>query len=163
MNIKRYIAVLSASLAAGLSTKAQEWVTLSITNGAMCSVLEVPEGTAVELVTMRFFPQTPIGEIDKYWILNPGVHFYTCSAFTPWLNPGDSIVGPIKLYLNGEPTSLQAYRLAFATFKLHQFKKNASLITEGSADLKTWTPLATNQVQLTGTNNFFRTRIEPAK
>jgi len=163
MHIKRYIGVIAASLAAGFASQAQEWVTLSITNGAMCSVLEVPEGTAVELVTFRFFPQTPIGELDRFWVLNPGVHFYTCSAFTPWLNVGDSIVGPIKLYLNGEPSKLEAYRFGFATFKLHQFKKNASLITEGSADLKSWSPIATNQVQIAGTNQFFRTRIDPAK
>ena len=157
MHIKRYIGVIAASLAAGFSSQAQEWVTLSITNGAMCSVLEVPEGTAVELVTMKFWPHSPV------WFDIPKVHFLRCDDSAPVMDAGDAIVGPVKLYLHGASGAAQVDRFGFATFKLHHFKKNASLVTEGSADLKSWSPIATNQVQIAGTNQFFRTRIDPAK
>lgn len=161
---KTAVLTLSTLLWLAGSAKAEErYVTLSITNGAMCATLSVPTNAVAQFIGFQQFPAASKTETNG-WILEPKVTLFGCDSFAPGIDLWAIVGGPVTLTLVGEPTfGEKIRRFAIATFKLsgelNPPPSQVSVTVEGSADGKEWKPIATVPVPATNAVELLRVRL----
>lgn len=160
------VLTLSALLGLAGTAKAEDrYVTLSITNGAMCATLNVPTNAVAQLIGLQQFP--PHSDTGgNGWFFDPFVTLLGCNPFYPRFPLWDIVGGPVTLTLVGEPTVGEdnIRRFAIATFKLSGElpppAPTVSVTVEGSKDGKEWTKIASVPVPATNAVEFLRAKID---